>query len=136
MKHILFVCLILLLSLSQSSGAQQCTRTFLGEIDGYISITTDNDSLGSDADKQVSEFSLFRDYPFKDFVLRPFYLFRNESYGGYIPTSTVTENTLGVDFVVQATEMAFVSFGMGYINRMATGGTNKGLISTKFRLDF
>ena len=133
----IFSCLTIIFCLAHSAFALVPNRGFLGETDGYLILTSEDDQLGADQTVVRSEFSIWRDVQVGQLTFEPFYYFKNESNPNSISDTQVTENLLGINWVVQQTDLAKISAGLGYKYRYKSFGDNTDdLLLTQFRMDF
>src|SRR3989339_1114945 len=111
-----FAIFVLLVSIvfSGISFAAQPNRGFMGDNDGYIMLTTENNIQDYSRSIYKSEFSIYRKIPLGTIFLQPFYYFKNEAQNNFMGTASLTENNIGADFVLQQNEMEMFAIGVGY----------------------
>jgi len=137
MKQVLILIILLLLAAGGPALATQPNRGFLGDVDGYLILTTENDMNDSDQPVVKSEFSLWRDTQIGGVAVEPFYYLKNETNPNSVNNAQVTENMLGLNLVVQQTDAAKITAGLGYKYRYKNfGDNNDSLMLSQFRMDF
>lgn len=120
-----------------SADAQPPTgKALLGDVDGYLALTHEDDTLDSDRTVLKSELSLWKEFKVGSIGLEPYYYFKNESFSDSLTTAQLTENMAGVDLIIQDNAMTRVSTGIAYKYRYKSSGNNDSLAVTRFKLDF
>jgi hypothetical protein len=131
---IFLLCLLLTGMVHASDG--RLGRGLFGDIDGYLIMSNEDDTLDSDVTVLKSELSLWKDYSLGTVQLEPYYYFRNDTTADSIHGSVLTENMVGTDLVLQQSDLMRVSTGIAYKYRYKVSGNNDALVITRFRLDF
>jgi len=111
-------------------------RGFLGDIDGYLMVTSEDDIVSSENTILRSELQIYRDYNWGSLVLEPYYYFKNDGMNLQNQSLLLTENLLGFDLILQQSPLTRFTGGIGYKYRTKSFGTNDSLIFTKLRIDF
>jgi hypothetical protein len=111
-------------------------RGFLGDVDGYVMITSEDDIVDPENTILRSELQIYRDYNWGSLVLEPYYYFKNDGMNLQNQSLLLTENLLGLDLILQQTALTRFTGGIGYKYRTKSFGTNDSLIVTKLRIDF
>ena len=111
-------------------------RGLFGDVDGYLIMSNEDDTLDSDQTVLKSEISLWKDFSLGTVQIEPYYYFRNDTTADSVQGSVLTENMVGTDLVLQQTDLMRVSTGIAYKYRYKVSGNNDALVITRFRLDF
>jgi len=137
MKRTIILFVLLFMAAGGTAMALLPNRGLLGEIDGYLLLTTENDLRDSDQAIVKSELSFWRDTQIGGIAVEPFYYFKNEMNPNSIDSAQVTENMLGVNLVAQQTDAEKITVGLGYKYRYKNfGDNNDSLLISQFRMDF
>jgi hypothetical protein len=130
------IIVLLLLILSWAGLAQAAeNRALFGDVDGYLLLTHENDLTDNDLTVVKSELSLWKDFQINTVKIEPYYLFKNDNFQSPVQPGQRTENTAGVDLIVQSSSLQKVSVGIGLKNLNDLGDSDNFLI-TRLRLDF
>ena len=136
-NKIFFAVVVLILFLFRPAHAAASNRELLGEIDGYLILTTEDDQHDGDDTVVRTEFSLWKDLMVGSFSLEPYYYFRNESNPNSTSDTRLTENMVGLNWVIQQSPLEKITTGVGYKYRYKSFGDNTdNLLVTQFRMDF
>jgi len=139
-KATVFIVLIFLFLTGNAAVADDFAagnRGRFGNIDGYLMFTRQDDLLNNDPTTYKSELSLYRTLSVGKMLVQPYYYFKNEMFNNDPFTDLqITENTLGLDFIITATSNEAVTMGLGYLYRTKSSGNNDGIIQSRVRLDF
>ena len=136
MKRVLALGVLFLILLTMANAQYRTGKGLLGDIDGSLILSHEDDTLDSDRTVIKSELSLGKQIDFRSIQFEPYYYFKNESFSDSISTAQLTENLAGVDLVIQDNEQSRVSTGLAYKYRYKSSGNNDSLMITRFKLDF
>jgi hypothetical protein len=127
--------MVLMTMLSGSVMAAN-NRGFLGDIDGCITLTSEDDTLDADKTLYKSELTIYKNFGVGSFSLQPYYYFKDESYRNPMEEKSLNENMLGIDAVIQQTELEKLSTGIAYKYKYRSSGNNDSSFVTRIKLEF
>lgn len=130
----LVLALAVLIVLMGSAIAQN--RGFLGDLDGYIMMTSEDDMLDMDPTLVKSELSLYKNLKWGSLQLQPYYYYKNDSIFANNSYFILNENMVGLDVILQQTALETITTGIGYKYRIKNFGSSDSLLVTRLRMDF